>query len=69
MTSTLNFATLVAITIFAGAAAFAFDWLLLRAMFFLMKPATARHSPALATAPTHLVRGTTQLVRAYTPHR
>jgi hypothetical protein len=65
MIAMLHFATLVVTTIFATAAALAFDWLLLRAMFVLMRPATARRIP---TTP-HLVRGTTQLARAYAPHR
>jgi hypothetical protein len=61
----LHFATLVVTTIFAAAAALAFDWMLLRAMFVLMRPATARRIPATP----HLVRVTTQLARAYAPHR
>lgn len=61
----LHFATLTVVTIFAGAAAFAFDWMLLRAMFLLMKPATARRSPAQA----QFDRGTAQLARAYAPRR
>ena len=65
MIAMLHFATLVVTTIFAAAAAVAFDWLLLRAMFVLMRPATARR-----VAPTaRLVQGTAQLARAYAPHR
>jgi len=65
MIAMLHFATLVVTTIFAVAAAVAFDWMLLRAMFVLMRPATARRIPATP----HLVRRTTQLARAYAPHR
>jgi hypothetical protein len=56
MIAMLNFATLVFTTLFATAAAVAFDWLLLRAMFVLMRPATARR-----------VNAPTQLARAYAP--
>lgn len=65
MIAMLHFATLVFTTLFAAAAAVAFNGLLLRAMFVLMRPATARRIPATP----HLVRGTTQLARAYAPHR
>jgi hypothetical protein len=61
----LDFATLALTTVFAAAAAVAFDWMLLRAMFVLMRPATARR----VNAPTHLVRGTAQWTRAYAPER
>lgn len=63
--ATLHFATLVVTTIFAAAAAVAFHWMLLRAMFVLMRPATARR----ANAPTRLVSGTAQLARAYASQR
>jgi asparagine synthase (glutamine-hydrolysing) len=49
----------------AAAAAVAFHWMLLRAMFVLMRPATARR----VNAPTHLLPGTAQLARAYAPER
>jgi hypothetical protein len=65
MIAMLHFATLVVTTLFAAAAAVALDWLLLRAMFVLMRPATARR----ANAPSQLVRGTAQLARAYATHR
>jgi hypothetical protein len=65
MIATLHFATLFVTTLFAAAAAAAFHWMLLRAMFVLMRPATARRAPA----PTRLVRGTTQLARAYASQR
>jgi len=65
MIAMLNFATLVVTTLFAAAAAVVFNGILLRAMFVLMRPATARR----VNSPTHLVRGTTQLARAYASHR
>jgi hypothetical protein len=65
MIATLHFATLVVTTLFAAAAAVAFHWLLLRAMFVLMRPATVRR----VNAPTQLARGTAQLARAYASQR
>jgi hypothetical protein len=65
MIAMLNLLALVFTTLFAAAAAVAFDWLLLRAMFVLMRPATARR----LHAPTHLVRGPAPLARAYAPER
>jgi hypothetical protein len=65
MIATLHFATLVFTTLLAAAAAVAFNWMLLRAMFVLMRPATATR----VNSPTHLVRGTTQLMRAYASQR
>ena len=65
MIAMLHFATLAAVTVFATAAAFAIDWMLLRSMFVLMRPATVRR----ATAGPKLVRGTEQMARAYAPHR
>lgn len=65
MIAMLHFATLALVTIFAVAAAFAFDWMLLRAMFTLMQPATARRAPALAS----LGRGAAQVARAYAQRR
>ena len=65
MLAILHFATLVIATIFAVAGAAAFNWLLLRASFLLMRPATARRIPAR----TELVRGTAQLARVYASNR
>ena len=65
MIATLHFATLVLTTLFAAAATVAFNGLLLRAMFVLMRPATARRM----NSPTQLATGTKQLVRAYASHR
>jgi hypothetical protein len=65
MIAMLNFLTLVFTALFAAAAAGAFHWMLLRAMFVLMRPATARR----VNAPAPLVRRTVQLARAYAPQR
>jgi hypothetical protein len=65
MIAILHFASLVAVTVFAVVAAAAFDWFLLRMMFVLMRPATARR----IAAPSQLVRGTAQLARAYAAQR
>ena len=65
MIAALQFATLVIATLLAAAAAVAFHWLLLRATFLLMRPATARR-----IAPrTELARGTVALARAYNQPR
>lgn len=65
MIATLHFATLVVATVFAAAAAFWMDWMLLRAMFLLMQPATARRAPQNRG----LVRGTMQVAQAYAHRR
>jgi hypothetical protein len=65
MIAMLHFATLVITTIFAAAAAAALHWLFLQAAFLLMRPATARG----ISFPTGLVRGTSQLARAYVSNR
>jgi hypothetical protein len=65
MIAMLHFVTLVVTTIFAAAVAVAFHWMLLHAMFVLMRPATARR----VNAPTRLVSGTAKLARAYAPNR
>jgi hypothetical protein len=65
MIAMLHFATLVVTTMFAAAAAVAFHWLLLRATFLMMRPATARR----ISNRTDLVRGTAQLARAFSVHR
>jgi hypothetical protein len=62
----VNLAMLVLATVFAGAAAVAVYWLMLRATVELMRPAAARTVPAVKT---ELVRGTAQLTRAFDPHR
>ena len=65
MIAMLQFATLVIATMFAAAAAVGFHWLLLRAAFVIMRPATARRIPVR----TELVRGSAQLARAFASHR
>jgi hypothetical protein len=65
MIAMLHFATLAVVTVFAVGAAFAFDWMLLRAMFVLMQPATARRRPLAA----NLGRGAVQAAHAYAQHR
>jgi hypothetical protein len=72
MTVILQVTTLVIATMFAAAAAVAFDWLLLRAAFHLMRPATARRVPVrslTAQGKAELVRGTMLLARAFDPRR
>jgi hypothetical protein len=61
----VNYAMLVMATVFTGAAAVAVYWLLLRATVELMRPAAVRPAPAK----TELVRGITQLLRAFDPRR
>jgi hypothetical protein len=65
MIAMLHFATLAIATMFAVLAAVLLHWLLLRATFHLMRPATARRTASRAD----LVRGTVQLARAFAPHR
>ena len=81
MIAIAHFAGLVLTTLFAAAAAVLLDWLLLRAMFQLMRPATASNAQrgplqkaASATASTkqttfgaELVQGTRELVRHLGP--
>jgi hypothetical protein len=65
MIAMLDFATLVIATIFAAAAAAGLLWLFLKTTFLLMRPATARR----ISFPTGLVRGTSQLARAFVSSR
>jgi hypothetical protein len=65
MIAMLHFATLVVTTIFAAATAVGLHWLALKAMFILMRPATARR----VASPVRLASGTVQLARAYAGHR
>jgi TRAP-type mannitol/chloroaromatic compound transport system permease large subunit len=65
MIAMLHFATLVVTTIFAAATAVGLHWLALKAMFILMRPATARR----VASPVRLASGTVQLARAYAAHR
>lgn len=65
MIAMLHFTTLVLATMFAAAAAVAFHWLLLRAAFLMMRPATARRISTY----TELTRGTAALTREFSPNR
>ena len=65
MIAIAHFAGLVLTTIFAAAAAVLLDWLLLRAMFQLMRPATA--AKPKPTFGAELVQGTRELVRHLGP--
>jgi hypothetical protein len=65
MIAMLQFATLAIATMFALAAAAGLHWLCLKAAFLMMRPATARRIPVR----TELVRGTTQLARAFASQR
>ena len=74
MIATLSFAGLVFATIFAAVAAVVCNWLLLRVMFHLMRPAAVRKNSESAaairpTVRTELVRGTAELARAFAPSR
>jgi len=64
MIAIAHFAGLVVTTLFAAAAAVLLDWLLLRAMFQLMRPATAKQK---STFGSELVQGTRELVRHLGP--
>ncbi len=74
MVATLNLTGLVITTMFAAAAAVACNWLLLRVMFHLMRPAAVRKDPGSAAAKrpavrTELVSGTAELARVFGPNR
>ncbi len=62
----LNFVVLVISTVLAAAAAVALDWVLLRAAFRMMTPATAARPQRLTS---ELVRGTRELARHLAPTR
>jgi len=64
MIAMAHFAGLVITTIFAAAAAVALDWLFLRAMFRLMRPASAKKP---STFRSELVNGTRELARQFGP--
>ena len=61
MIAILQFATLAIATLLAAAAAIVFHWLLLKATFLMMRPATAQR----IAPPTELARGTARLARVY----
>jgi len=65
MIAMLHFAMLVITTMFAAAAAVAIHWLLLRATFLMMRPATVRRN----SVRPELVRGTAELTGAFASRR
>jgi hypothetical protein len=65
MIALLDITTLTLATLLALAAATAFHWLLLRAAFHLMRPATARR----AVVRTGSAHETARWTRAYAAHR
>jgi hypothetical protein len=66
MMEMMHFATLIFVTLFAAAAALALDWMLLRVMFVLMRPAVMR---SVGTPRPRLATGAAQLARAYAAQR
>jgi len=76
MMAMMSFATLVIATLLATGLAVLLDWLMLRAAFHLMQPAArgpvmqpAAQRPVKARSEQgELVRGTAQLVRAFSAH-
>ncbi|HJZ63587.1 MAG TPA: hypothetical protein VKD70_04660 [Candidatus Acidoferrum sp.] len=70
MITIANFAVLVVSTLFAASAAVLLDWILLQALFRLMRPAAVRVSPpkkAASTTASELVHGTRQIARHFAP--
>ena len=67
MIAMAHFAGLVITTILAAAAAVLLDWLFLKAMFHLMRPATAKVAKTPPTLRSELVNGTRELVRQLGP--
>ena len=67
MVAIAHFAGLVVTTIFAAAAAVLLDWILLRAMFQLMRPATARAASPRSNFNAELVHGTREIARHFGP--
>jgi len=65
MIAILQLVMLAIITGFAAAAAATLHWLFLKAAFVMMRPATARRIPLRS----ELVRGTSQLARAFASPR
>ena len=73
MIGLLHFTTLVITTMFAAGAAVLVNWLLLRATFQLMRPATAgkvsNSGSGKSATRLSLVPGTVQVTRAYAGRR
>ena len=68
MIAIAHFAGLAFATIFAASAAVLLDWILLRAMFQLMRPATAK-VPAASRSnfSSEIVHGTREIARHFGP--
>ena len=66
MDTVANFAVLVISTLLAASAAVLLDWILLQAMFRLMRPAATKQTPA-PTFRSELVHGTRQITRHFGP--
>jgi hypothetical protein len=64
METMIHFAGLAVTTLFAAASAVALDWLLLRATFQLMRPATVRSPRAVRS---EVIDSTRELVRQFAP--
>ena len=67
MNDMLQFATLLVATVLTVGTAVLLNWLLLRATFQLMQPASPQERTPRSAV--NLVPGTVQLVRAYGAHR
>ncbi len=68
MIAIAHFAGLVITTIFAASAAVLLDWILLRAMFQLMRPVTAKMAARpRSTFGSELVHGTREIARHFGP--
>ncbi|GAC1676366.1 MAG: hypothetical protein PVS2B2_12030 [Candidatus Acidiferrum sp.] len=65
MNTMINLAALFTATLLAVAAAVGLDWLLLRAAFQLMRPATVRQM----ASSTDLAQGARKVARAFALHR
>lgn len=66
MIAIAHFAGLVITTLFAAGAAVLLDWIFLRAMFQLMRPATAKAAaPSRSKFGSELVQGTRELARQF----
>lgn len=65
MIAIAHFAGLVVTTLFAAGAAVLLDWIFLRAMFHLMRPATAKAASPRSNFGSELVQGTRELARQF----
>lgn len=65
MIAIAHFLGLVVTTLFAAAAAVLLDWIFLRAMFQLMRPATAKGAAPRSNFGSELVHGTREIARQF----